>query len=88
MIGKIEILDISDGIVEFGLGNEICNVQIEEQEVWEEEPISFNGINDKVTYDLYKNVYRITVMSTLECGLKNMKKKEEICAQINEMLND
>jgi len=88
MIGKIEILDISDGIVEFGLGDEICNVQIEEQEVWEQEPTSFNGLNDKITYDLCKRVYRITVMSTLECGLKNMEKKEEICAQINEMLND
>ncbi len=88
MIGKIEILDISDGIVEFGLGDEICNVQIEEQEVWEQEPTSFNGLNDKITYDLCKSIYRITVMSTLECGLKNMEKKEEICAQINEMLND
>ena len=88
MIEKIEILDISDGIVEFGLGDEICNVQIEEQEVWEQEPTSFNGLNDKITYDLCKSVYRITVMSTLECGLKNMGKKEEICAQINEMLND
>jgi len=88
MIDKIEILDVSDGIVEFGLGNETCNVQIEEQEVWEEEPVSFNGLNDKITYDLCKHVYRITVMSTLECGLKNMDKKEEICAQLNKMLND
>jgi len=88
MIGEIEIFKVENGIVEFGLGEEVCNVQIEEASVWEEEPHSFNGLNDEITYDLREHIYRITVMSTLECGLKNMGRKEEICAQLNKMLND
>jgi hypothetical protein len=87
-ISEIEIFSIENGIVEFGLGEEVCNVQIEEQEVWEEEPHSFNGFNDEITYDLHKHIYRVTIMKTLECGLYNIKRKEEICAQLNKMLND
>lgn len=87
-ISEIEIFSIENGIVEFGLGEEVCNVQIEEQEVWEEEPHSFNGFSDEITYDLHKHIYRVTIMKTLECGLYNIKRKEEICAQLNKMLND
>ncbi len=87
-ISEIEIFKVENGIVEFGLGEEVCNVQIEEQEVWEEEPHSFNGFNDEITYDLHKHIYRVTIMKTLECGLYNIKRKEEICAQLNKMLND
>ncbi len=87
-ISEIEIFSIENGIVEFGLGEEVCNVQIEEQEVWEEEPHSFNGFNDEIAYDLHKHIYRVTIMKTLECGLYNIKRKEEICAQLNKMLND
>ena len=87
-ISEIEIFSIENGIVEFGLGEEVCNVQIEEQEVWEEEPHSFNGFNDEITYDLHKHIYRVTIMKTLECGLYNINRKEEICAQLNKMLND
>lgn len=87
-ISEIEIFSIENGIVEFGLGEEVCNVQIEEQEVWEEEPHIFNGFNDEITYDLHKHIYRVTIMKTLECGLYNIKRKEEICAQLNKMLND
>lgn len=88
MIGEIEIFKVENGIVEFGLGEEVCNIQIEEQEVWEEEPHSFNGFNDEMTYDMHLHIYRIAIMSTLECGLKNMERKQEICAQLNKMLND
>lgn len=87
-ISEIEIFSIENGIVEFGLGEEVCSVQIEEQEVWEEEPHSFNGLNDEITYNLHKHIYRLTIMKTLECGLYNIKRKEEICAQLNKMLND
>jgi len=88
MKGEIEIFKNEDDIVEFGIHDTEFRVCIETETYWEEEPVSFNGITDEIDYDARLVIVYFVRMDTLECHGTMYYSKEDICSELERMLNE
>jgi len=88
MKGEIEIFKNEDEIVEFGIHDTEFRVCIETETYWQEEAIRFNGFTDKIEYDGHWEMTTFVRMDTLECTGTMYYSKEDICSELERMLNE
>ena len=88
MKGEIEIFKNKDDIVEFGIHDTSFRVCIETETYWQEEAISFNGFTDEIQYEEHEQTTTFDRMDTLECHGTMYYSKEDICSELERMLNE
>ena len=84
---EIEIYENQDEIVEFGVGDTCFRVCIETENYWVDEPDGYNSFTDQLMYKEYyvKDIY--VKMDTLEIEGELLYTKEEICGELERILN-
>ena len=84
---EIEIYENQDEIVEFGVGDTCFRVCIETENYWVDEPDGYNSFTDQLMYKEYyvKDIY--VKMDTLEIEGKLLYTAEEICGELERILN-
>ena len=84
---EIEIYENQDEIVEFGVGDTCFRVCIETENYWIDEPDGYNSFTDQLMYKEYyvKDIY--VKMDTLEYQGELIFTKEEICKELERILN-
>ena len=88
MKGEIEIFKNEDDIVEFGIHDTSFRVCIETETYWQEEAISFNGFTDEIQYEEHEQTTTFVRMDTLQCSGTLYYSKEDICSELERMLNE
>ena len=83
----IEIYENQDEIVEFGVGDTCFRVCIETEGYWIDEPDGYNSFTDQLMYKEYyvKDIY--VKMDTLEIEGELLYTPEEICGELERILN-
>ena len=87
MMSDIEIFENQDDIVEFGIGDKFFRVCIGTETEEEEVPVSFNGFNDEIVYGKYEVNTTYVKIDTLEYKGELTPTKEEICRDLETILN-
>jgi hypothetical protein len=84
---EIEIYENQDEIVEFGVGDTCFRVCIETENYWVDEPDGYNSFTDQLMYKEYyvKDIY--VKMDTLEIEGELLYTPEEICGELERILN-
>jgi hypothetical protein len=84
---EIEIYENQDEIVEFGVGDTCFRVCIETEAYWVDEPDGYNSFTDQLMYKEYyvKDIY--VKMDTLEIEGELLYTTEEICGELERILN-
>ena len=88
MKGEIEIFKNEDDIVEFGIHDTSFRVCIENESYWVDEPDGYNSFTDEI---MFKEFYVENVsvrIDTLECKGTLYYSKEDICSELERMLNE
>ena len=84
---EIEIYENQDEIVEFGVGDTCFRVCIETEGYWIDVPDGYNSFTDQLMYKEYyvKDIY--VKMDTLEIEGELLYTPEEICEELERILN-
>ena len=84
---EIEIYENQDEIVEFGVGDTCFRVCIETETYWVDEPVGFNGLTDEIQYEEHRETCTFVKMETLEIDGELFYTPEEICGELERLLN-
>ena len=84
---EIEIYENQDEIVEFGIGEMLFRVCIETENYWVDEPVGFNSFTDEIQYEEHRETSTFVKMNTLEYQGELIFTKEEICKELERILN-
>ena len=88
MKGEIEIFKNEDDIVEFGIHDTSFRVCIETETYWVEKEVAFDGFTDSIQFDEYQVKTILVQIDTLECKGILYYSKEDICLELERMLNE
>ena len=88
MRGEIDIFNIEDDIVEFGIHDTSFRVYIEQETYWIEEAVSFNSFTDTIQYEEHQETTTFVRIDTLECEGILYYSKEDICSELERILNE
>ena len=88
MRGEIDIFNIEDDIVEFGIHDAFFRVCIEQESYWIDEAVSFNSFTDEIQYEEHQETTTFVRIDTLECEGILYYSKEDICSELERILNE
>tara|TARA_B100000900_G_C20213168_1_gene566668 strand:+ start:114 stop:383 length:270 start_codon:yes stop_codon:yes gene_type:complete len=84
---KFEIELHEDDVVIFYIGNIRCYVETKTHLTESDYPVSFNSINDVITYATEDQIYYEVLPETLQFNKAHILDSHKICEKLEEQLN-